>query len=234
VEAALKNLNYQGGFTNVAQALALSDVMLQQGGRADAQSAVMVISDGKYSMEFQTAQEVKKLKDKNTMLFMLPISEYDSDEVQTMKTWASEPTETNFERIPGLESLEYNLELFSERVVAKFCPDSMSPSQMLIKEKMQEYMKVHEKGWPSNGCGPWVYIGKVPSMDECAREARERGKSAFSFGYGYAENVCYGEAMEVTMEEWNFWAGNRAAPPCPNGSWLFNPYFDTYILMPME
>merc|ERR1719401_450645 len=61
VEKKIEQLKYLGGFTNVAQALSLADTMLSQGGRADAQSAIMVISDGKYSMEYQTAQEVLKL-----------------------------------------------------------------------------------------------------------------------------------------------------------------------------
>merc|ERR1711862_759378 len=45
VKTAIEGLTYQGGFTNLAQALALADIMLEDG-RTHAQSAVMVITDG--------------------------------------------------------------------------------------------------------------------------------------------------------------------------------------------
>merc|ERR1740127_329298 len=64
VEAKIRDMNWLRGFTNMAQGLHMSDVMLGQTGRGDAQSAVMVISDGKFSMKFQTAEKARELKDK--------------------------------------------------------------------------------------------------------------------------------------------------------------------------
>jgi hypothetical protein len=233
VKKKIEELPYQGGFTNMAQAIALSDVMLSQGGREDAQSAIMVISDGKYSMEYQTEQEINRTKAKNTMIFMLPVTESEDDQVQELKSWASIPSETNFERIPGIESLMYNSELFAQRIVSKFCPASMSPSQMRMKEQQQEYMLVRKNGWPSNKCGKWYYLGKLGSKDDCAKEARKKGKTAFSFGRSFAKNRCYAESMDITMERWNMYSANRKNPPCPNGRWLWNPFFDTYIMYPL-
>merc|ERR1719189_3374851 len=49
--------------------------MLGQGGRPEAQSAVMVISDGKYSFKYQTAEKAQELKDKNVQIYMAPITD---------------------------------------------------------------------------------------------------------------------------------------------------------------
>merc|ERR550532_1089391 len=69
VRAAIAGTKWQRGFTNMAQAFALADTMLQNG-RADAQSAVLVLSDAKYSFEYETNEKVKELKDKNVQFFM--------------------------------------------------------------------------------------------------------------------------------------------------------------------
>eukprot|EP00418_Pyrodinium_bahamense_P089268 CAMPEP_0179043630 /NCGR_PEP_ID=MMETSP0796-20121207/17263_1 /TAXON_ID=73915 /ORGANISM="Pyrodinium bahamense, Strain pbaha01" /LENGTH=47 /DNA_ID= /DNA_START= /DNA_END= /DNA_ORIENTATION= len=47
----------------MAQALTAADTLLTQGGREDAQSAILVLSDGKYSMKYQTAEKAQELKD---------------------------------------------------------------------------------------------------------------------------------------------------------------------------
>jgi hypothetical protein len=52
VKDAILGTQWQRGFTNMAQAFTLAGTMLQQGGRGEAQSAVLVLTDGKYSMAF--------------------------------------------------------------------------------------------------------------------------------------------------------------------------------------
>merc|ERR1719262_724055 len=61
VKSAIEPLTWQKGFTNLAQAFALADKMLTEGGRQSAQSAVLVLWDGKPSFQFQTAVKAKAL-----------------------------------------------------------------------------------------------------------------------------------------------------------------------------
>merc|ERR1719401_3157525 len=122
--------------------MSLADSMLRTGSRKESQSAVMVISDGKYSNEYATEQQVTRLKNNGVMIFMLPIADFMGDDIKTLKSWASEPVADNFELIPGLSALKFNAEIFTERVVAKFCPDSMSEKDMGLVDDLREYMMI--------------------------------------------------------------------------------------------
>merc|ERR1712045_143852 len=87
----IKETSWQRGFTNMAQAFTTADTILGQGGRPEAQSAVMVISDGKFSFKYQTAEKAQELKDKNVQIFMAPITASRSKELVELKKWASQP-----------------------------------------------------------------------------------------------------------------------------------------------
>merc|ERR1740138_1740359 len=127
----------------MAQGLHMADNMLGQTGRAEAQSAVMVISDGKFSMQYQTAEKARELKDENVMLYLTAITEVKGDDLKAYRRFASRPIATNFVRIPGLTALEYNPDLFTGRIIAKFCPKAFSPSMQMQKEEEREYMMIH-------------------------------------------------------------------------------------------
>mmetsp|Transcript_130844 Transcript_130844/g.317830 ORF Transcript_130844/g.317830 Transcript_130844/m.317830 type:complete len:996 (-) Transcript_130844:110-3097(-) len=232
VRQKISEQTWQRGFTNMAQALALADTMLSQGGRSEAQSAVLVISDGKYSFAYQTAEKARELKDKNVQVFMAPVTDFEGKELEQLQQWASQPADTNYERIPGLAALKYNAELFVQNFIAKFCPDSMSPSLQLQKEEARQYMLIHENGWPSDDCGKWYWEGSVNTKDDCAAKARARNLKAFAFGRSHAIGRCYSEAIDITQEFWDQFSLDRHDPPCPSGSWLFNPFYDTYALNP--
>jgi hypothetical protein len=234
VESKIREMNWLRGFTNMAQGFAMADKVLSQGGRAEAQSAVLVISDGKFSMEYQTAEKARELKDKNVYLYLVAITEVKGKELRKYRRFASYPTETNFVRIPGLQALKYNSDLFTGRVISKFCPDAFSPSSMQMKEEEREYMMIHEMGYPSDSCGKWYWHGKGFNLDSCMAQALESEILAFAFGkHGTPmEGGCYSEEIEVTQEFWNVNLGARWNPPCPNGYWVRNPYFDTYIIKP--
>merc|ERR1712045_506355 len=106
---------WQRGFTNMAQAFTTADTILSQGGRPEAQSAVMVISDGKFSFKYQTAEKAQELKDKNVQIYMAPIAESPDKSLIELKKWASQPWQTNFERIPGLAALKANTGIFVQK-----------------------------------------------------------------------------------------------------------------------
>merc|ERR1719189_2603088 len=93
---------WQRGFTNMAQAFATADTILSQGGRPEAQSAVMVISDGKFSFKYQTAEKAQELKDKNVQIYMAPITESRSKELIEFGRCASHRVHANYSGTPGL------------------------------------------------------------------------------------------------------------------------------------
>merc|ERR1719195_2203444 len=193
----IKETSWQRGFTNMAQAFTTADTILGQGGRAEAQSAVMVISDGKFSFKYQTAEKAQELKDKNVQIYMAPITpSRDKSLVELMK-WASQPWQTNYERIPGLEALKSNNAIFVQKLIVKFCPDAMSPSLRAAKDSMRQYILVHEDRWASDECGKWEEMEPTKSKDECARQARDAGFPGFAFGKEFAFGSCYGEEIVV-------------------------------------
>jgi len=232
VRTKLQAETWARGFTNMAQALALADTMLSEGGREAAQSAVLVISDGKYSMKYQTQEKVRELKDKNIQIFMAVVGPLDRDAKKVLRGWASKPASTNFLHVEGLAELEHNTELFVQKFVVKFCPDALSKTALEQEDGSKQYMMIHENGLPSNACGAWTFEGVVSNHDECATLARARTRMAFGFGREYARGRCYSEAIVIDKAWWNQYYINRANPPCPNGAWEFNPFYDTYAIDP--
>merc|ERR1719253_1158296 len=91
VKTAIEGMVQKKGFTNMAQAFALAETMYTSAGRAGAQSALLVITDGKPSFQFQTTNLVQQLDDKG---------------VNLIKKWASSPWETNMLHVPGIAPLE--------------------------------------------------------------------------------------------------------------------------------
>merc|ERR1719229_1669361 len=201
VREKIEGTSWQRGFTNMAQAFSMADKMLGQGGRPEAQSAVMVISDGKFSFKYQTAEKAQELKDKNIQIYMAPITDTREKTLVELKKWASQPWETNYERIPGLAALKGNTEIFVQKLIVKFCPDAMSPSLQAAKSNMRQYILIHEDGWGSDECGMWAELEETKSKDSCAKKAREGGYPGFAFGKDFAFGSCYGEVIRVTQEQ---------------------------------
>jgi hypothetical protein len=230
----ISQMEWQKGMTNMAQAFILAETMFQQGGRTDAQSAVLVLSDGKYSFEFSTAQKVQELKDTGVQIFMAPVDANQDKQLEVLKTWASEPYSTNYERIPGLDALHHNLDRFAQILVSKFCPNSISPSSVAAHDQTMAYMLLRERGSPDEACGTgWTNFGVVQSADQCAEHARTLGFPAFTFSTGPTP-TCKGVRIEVTAESYAEWHANRKDPACPGGSFNPDPYADVYVLEPLE
>merc|ERR1740123_2400147 len=237
----ISETKWQRGFTNMAQAFSAADIMLGQGGRDEAQSAVMVISDGKFSFKYQTAEKARELKDKNIQIYMAPITASQDKSLDELKKWASRPWETNYERIPGLVALSANPDIFTQKLVAKFCPDAMSPSLQAAKSNMRQYILVHEDGWASDECGKWELLRFTRNKDTCAKLARAKGYPGFAFGKSWAFGECYGEVIKVKQAYFDQYIADSENPApacgqdgnCPSSCiWLENPYFNTYIINP--
>lgn len=232
VRENIMKMTWQRGFTNMAQALIAADVMLGRGGRSDAQSAVIILSDGKPSLVFQTQEKINELKQKNVQIFMAPILGSEGTELDLMREWASQPWETNLVRIPGLAALKGDAGLFTTTLVSTFCSDSMSPSLMHRQEEELQYILLVESKWPSDSCAKYVYNGRVTGIDECADMARSAGWKGFSLGKGRRKNRCWFEGIKTTQTLWDKWQNDRADPECTDGWWYKSKYYDTYVFNP--
>jgi len=128
VEEATSGMQYLKGFTNMAQGLVLAEAMFTENGRADSQSAIMVITDGKPSFSFQTQQVVDGLEEKGIQRYFITITESEGTETELMKKWASAPWYTNHLHIPGFLELMASNQTYVQEAVVMFCPMSQSPS----------------------------------------------------------------------------------------------------------
>lgn len=234
VHKKILGLEWKRGFTNLAQGLVLADTMLSQGGREKARSAVLVLSDGKYSFRHQTAEKVQELKDKNVELFMAPVTEFHGREIEDLKHWASFPWQTSFQRIPGLQALKHNVDTFAQRLITQFCPNSFSLSLQRAQDEQKQYMLVRKGGWPSESCAKRVHAAKpLGSKDDCATAARERRVRAFAFVIQQApDQGCFLLQMDVSKEYWRSATLDRTDVKCPHGGWEDNELADTYVLNP--
>jgi uncharacterized protein YegL len=229
VHNRVAELTWQRGFTNMAQAFQTADGMISQTGRADSQSAVMVITDGKYSMAFQTAEKASELKDKNVMIYMVAITESKGPELDYIKAWASQPWETNYVRIPGLLALEFNSEMFATEIITKFCPLAMSPSKQRTLEDEIQCIKIKEDGAPDRGCASMSMLPNpagTPAV--CAEMAREAGALAFMTGKAIEAGKCAILTLPMSDSLYDEWQNNRRNPQCPTGTFEPNPFWDIY------
>jgi hypothetical protein len=138
-------LVFQRGFSNMAQAFSMAETAFIQGSRRGAQSAVMVVTDGKPSFRFQTTELVEQLDDKGVYRFFVAIN--DGDLNDDIKRWASQPWDTNVVHVPGLEVLESDPAMFAMMALVKFCPMAYSPSEMAWEEASYGYAHVKDGGY---------------------------------------------------------------------------------------
>merc|ERR1719237_1175641 len=235
LKAKIEALTWKKGITNMAQAFVLASRMLRENGREDAQAAVLVITDGKPSMKFVTSQKVQQLKEANTMIYFAPIADFPSKDLDVLKQWASSPWETNYERIPGLLALSNNFPMFGQRLIAKFCPKSFSPSKQEGIDQNRGFMLIHENGYPDASCntGGTLMGTTYLTPEECGLAVKEQGLLGFSYSHsGRWKGSCFAEDMAVTAELWSLWGSNTTDPELPDCPWMYSPFTDTYAIQP--
>merc|ERR1719444_651794 len=159
VSTAIGGMVQKKGFTNMAQAFALAETMYTSTGRKGAQSAILVITDGKPSFQFQTNELVEQLDDKGVSRFFVVIGESEKD-LDLMKKWASAPWETNLLHVPGLAVVEADESIWAQKALTflPFCNVS------LFAHSEGDIRRLHAcEGWGLLWC-PWIFAlnrGKI-------------------------------------------------------------------------
>lgn len=231
VKTGIENLPFKKGFTNMAQAFALAEVMYTGGGRKGAQSAIVVLTDGKPSFQFQTNELVEQLDDKNVQRYFIVVSEDGGEDLKKMQRWASQPWETNLVHVPGMEALSADGSVWAQKALVMFCPMSFSPQSTVEKEEVQGFMLVKEEGY----CGERgdLLSKDVRGAEDCAFLAQGAGAQAFLLGAWFRRGYCYTSPMTVDEAQFNEWEQNRVEPACsaPDG-WTVSKLFDFYAVAP--
>jgi len=246
VKTAINGMKWQGGFTNMAQALVLADAMLKTGGRKAAQSAVLVITDGKPSTVFETNQQIVKMKDRAVKMFFAPVTSEGGANLQLMRHWASQPWESHYVHVPGVYALKGSASAFMERFLATFCPQAFDPNAKSIEEKELGFflLKTHSIcGDPTLGnrlstslrnVGECAALVRVAT---CGTGAETKTCEAFSYGEWYRKGYCYSEHFTIDEDKIKTWqtpmARENPTAPCDDSEgkgWVYNPFYDTYVL----
>jgi len=230
VKSAVEGMVQKKGFTNMAQAFALAETMYTSSGRKGSQSALMVITDGKPSFQFQTNELVQQLDDKGVQRFFVVVSDNEKS-VDLMKKWASAPWETNLLHIPGLSPLEADQGVWSQKALTLFCPMAMSPSLQTTKEVAGGFMHVRDGGY----CGArgQLLSTEVNDAEGCAFLAQGAGAESFLLGIWFRRGYCYAGEMTVDSPQYESWEDDRVNPSCPS-DWVNSMIFDFYAMEPIQ
>merc|ERR1719329_226417 len=236
VKSAVDALPFKKGFTNMAQAFAAAETAFTQGSRRGSQSAVLTVTDGKPSFNFMTTQMVEQLDDKAVQRYFLIISEesLDSDAMGVMKSWASQPWETNLVHVPGgLVLLESDPDTFADKALVKFCPNAYSPSDAQWEEINYGYAHVQDGHY----CGDRLdgnFLGTVDDVEQCAALVSGAEGQSFIYGVSFAAGKCYKGTVDVDEAQFTTWLQNKAAPECPEGVEKHSStLFDFYAMEPV-
>jgi hypothetical protein len=230
VATALDAMQFKKGFTNMAQAFALAETMFTHKGRG-VQTSLMVITDGRPSFTFQTNEMVEQLDDKNVQRYFVVVTEGASDALDKMKAWASSPWETNLIHIPGVTVLDADVDVWIEKAVTLFCPQSMSLSAQAEQERLQGFILVKKDGF----CGEKgeLLSEVVTSAHDCASLAEEHGHTSFVLGTWMRAGHCYAGTMAIDDEQFHKFEENRVFPECPT-EWQASDIYDFYAIKPVS
>jgi len=229
VSTAIGGMVQKKGFTNMAQAFALAETMYTSTGRKGAQSAILVITDGKPSFAFQTEELVEQLDDKGVSRFFVVIGESEKD-LDLMKRWASAPWETNLLSVPALAVVEADEGLWAQKALTLFCPASMSPSLLTVKESNGGFMHVKDGGY-CGGRGSLLST-EVNDAEGCAFLAQGAAAQSFLLGSWFRRGYCYAGTMQVDSAQYTAWTGAREEPEC-DGGWISSMIYDFYAMEPV-
>jgi len=238
VVTTVADLPFKKGFTNMAQAFSTAETAFIQGSRRGAQSAVMIITDGKPSFNFMTTQMVEQLEDKGIQRYFLVVSEASltASPYKMMTEWASQPWETNLVHvIGGLAVLDADTDLWADKALVKFCPMAHSPSELEWEEANYGYAHVKDGGYCGELLDDNLLTAQVGNVEQCAALASGAGGQSFIFGVSFANGKCFLGTMSVDQAQFNEWQTNKKNPACPEeGGWHASSLYDFYAMEPIQ
>jgi hypothetical protein len=233
LKADVAKMKHLQGFTNLAQAFSMAEVLLTREGRKTAQAAVMTITDGKPSFLFETKEKAKALEEGGIMKYMIGIAEFkNSEEWLLLEHLATQPAHTNTVNVPGFDALSDGATPFVQEAISKFCPQAHSPSMTMDVADRRGFMLVKEEGYCGSLGDP---LGRdVFDPDQCFRMAQKAGFSAFSMGRKYRHGSCYIEEEQFSCDEYAKWREEPDKPKCSshNGVFANSKYYDWYAIEP--
>jgi len=245
---AVDGLKWMKGFTNLAQGFIAAEQAFTLGGRRSAQAAVMVITDGKPSFNFQTTEMVEQLDDKGVQRYFFLVETHladlkdggvglstDKQMTTLMREWASQPWETNIVSVPALDILDADSAMWAERALVKFCPEAYSPSEAMWEEINYGYAHVKDGGYCGEMLQDNLLATDTESAETCAALVSGAGGKSFMLGVGWARGKCYMGAMDVTEAQFAGWQKNRVNPECTEGEgWRSSTLYDFYAMEPVS
>jgi hypothetical protein len=200
VREKVSTMQHQMGFTNMAQAFSAADEMFPQSGRALSQKALLIITDGKPSFQYDAQAEAERLRDKGIVINMAVVRDQSvSDDDAVLQQWVSEPSESHFLWVGGTDGLRSPSVSKTKvnEVLTTTCPDAVSA--------LHEADQVQKAGWQQIRsqayCGEWQhephYVGTADTshsrhdaVEFCADWAAQNGYRDFeveAFSHGHSK-----------------------------------------------
>jgi len=241
--ASVDAMEFKKGFTNMAQAFSEADTLFEQASRSTAQHSIMVITDGQPSFSFITEEKVTELDEKGIMRYFVVITKDDADgtTMDLIKSWASQPWETNVIHVHGMDAFDSDMDMWVEKAVTHFCPVAYSPALGAWQADAYGYRLVKD-GAECGAVSEKIMLPRgataVNVEKECARHATELGFSAFYVKgkHGDAPRCWISEIPEDEIKtEWeDKWKNNEQDPPCDiDGGWKTREGREFFVIIPM-
>merc|ERR1719181_2283648 len=196
VAAKIEKTKWERGFTNMAQAFPTAAMITQNSGRASASTTMLMITDGKPSFKFSTANVAKEFKDKDGQVIVVEVNKKLNKEDKTFmeQMIASEPFEANYVRIPGVKALDRAMEYWATQVLVTSCTRAFSPTSDALVTETQGFELLREDSWcGKEKKGYWEMLDHVGSEGECFEMANEFEQKYFAYGTEAGWNLgnCY-------------------------------------------
>jgi uncharacterized protein YegL len=187
-KTAIKGMQFQKGFTNMAQGLMMAKDLLEKTARPNVDQTVLMITDGVPSFEYTTGQAAQKLRKSGNLVVVHVKSHPKPQDVALMKEYAK--FEGNYMRIPGKQKLKEDMATYASDAVVKMCPKAESPSLIEEEDNNRGFKKLFQGWWCSNPM-PVKWFGghegagwaDEMSKETCGAKSKELGYTFFEYTF---------------------------------------------------
>jgi uncharacterized protein YegL len=184
---AIEGLQWQRGFTNMAQAEMKARTLLQGNTRNSAQSVVLLITDGRPSFKLQTKKAAVDLRE-SARLVIAHVQEFRKEDTTELleKTLASEPEKANYLHIPGKKHLKADYNTWVTKTLVELCPKAESPSKRLAEDQARGFKLLFEAVICATDSGIIAPASAMiaDSPESCYEYAEDHVQFYHQFAYG--------------------------------------------------